>query len=192
MKDDSLEISDTSNFSDYISGGIMTEVKSPKVYHFASLKERFETPFTKEDGIPEQIDASKANTNEIIHIGIISLNKFYKENNCLPELNNKEQAKILLSFGKEIYENKKNLYWLNGIEDGIEDFHQIFEKVIMRMSLWARAQVSPISSFLGGISAQEIVKYTGKYIPIHQWIWFDFSETVENLDQKNRKKFNER
>ena len=183
LKDDSLEISDTSNFSDYISGGIMIEVKSPKVFHFASLKERFETPFTEEDGIPEQTDASKANTNEIIHIGIIALNKFYKENNCLPELNNKEQAKILLSYGKEIYEKKKNLYWLNGIEDELEDFHQIFEKVILRISLWARAQISPISSFLGGISAQEIVKYTGKYIPIHQWIWFDFSETVENLDQ---------
>ena len=36
---------------------------------------------------------------------------------------------------------------------------------------------------MGGIAAQEIVKYTGKYIPIYQWIWFDFSETVENLDE---------
>ena len=193
LKDDSLEISDTSNFSDYISGGIMIEVKSPKILHFSSLKERFETPYTEEDNIPEQTDASKENTNEMIHIGIIALNKFYMENNCLPELNNKKHAKQLLSYGREVYEEKKKLYWLNGIEDELKDFHQIFEKVILRLSLWARAEISPISSFLGGISAQEIVKYTGKYIPIHQWIWFDFSETVENLDDNiERRLMNDR
>ena len=77
---------------------------------------------------------------------------------------------------------KGDLFWHNGLEEEIDDFEQIFEKTILRLSLWARAQVSPISSFLGGISAQEIVKYTGKYNPIHQWVWFDFSETVENLE----------
>jgi len=49
------------------------------------------------------------------------------------------------------------------------------------MSLWARAEISPLYSFLGEVSAQEILKFTGKYSPIHQWIWFDFSEIVENL-----------
>lgn len=51
------------------------------------------------------------------------------------------------------------------------------------MSLWVRAEISPLSSFLGGVSAQEILKFTGKYSPIHQWIWFDFSEIVENLGE---------
>ena len=27
------------------------------------------------------------------------------------------------------------------------------------------------------------MKFTGKYSPIHQWIWFDFSEIVENLGE---------
>jgi len=27
------------------------------------------------------------------------------------------------------------------------------------------------------------LKFTGKYSPIHQWIWFDFSEIVENLGE---------
>ena len=182
LTDDSLEIFDTSNFSDYKSGGIMTEFKCPKDYHFHSLKERFEIPYTEKDKIPEQTDASKENTNEIIHVGLLALNKYYKENNCLPELNNEKQSQILLAYGKEIYKNKKDLFWLNGIEEEFEDFNKIFEKVLMRLSLWARSEVSPISSFLGGISAQEIVKYTGKYVPIYQWLWFDFSETVENLN----------
>ena len=109
MKDDSLEISDTSNFSDYISGGIILEVKSQKILHFSFLKERFETSYTEEDNILEQTDASKENINEMIHIGIIALNKFYMENNCLPELNNKEHTKLLLSYGREVYERKKSV-----------------------------------------------------------------------------------
>ena len=184
LTNNSLKIGDTSNFSEYLSGGIMTQIKQKKEYHFTSLKERFDIPYTEEEGLPDPTDISKTNTNEIIHIGILSLNKFFQENNNLPELNNKEHSKILISYAKEIYASKKkdDLFWLNGLEEEIDDFEQIFEKTILRLSLWARAQISPISSFLGGISAQEIVKYTGKYNPIHQWVWFDFSETVENLD----------
>lgn len=58
---------------------------------------------------------------------------------------------------------KGDLFWLNGLEEEIYDFEQIFEKTILRLSLWSRTQFSPISSFLGGISTQEIVKNTGKY-----------------------------
>ena len=95
-------------------------------------------------------------------------------------MNNKEQANEVISYGKEIYENKikENPFWLNGLEEEIEYFNIVFEKTLLRLSLWARAQISPIASFLRGVSVQEIVKFTGKYNPIHQWIWFNFSETV--------------
>ena len=194
LSNNSVEIDDTSNFSDYISGGIMEQIKLQKNYHFKSLEEKFEIPYTEED-IPNQIDYSKENTNEIIHIGILALNKYYKMNNNLPELNNEEQAKELLKLSKEIYDikNKNNIFWLDELEENFENFDKIFENTILRLSLWSRAEISPISSFLGGISAQEIVKITGKYKPIHQWIWFDFSETVENLDKNiDRKLQNDR
>ena len=189
LSNNSVEIDDTSQFSDYISGGIMEEIKIPKNYIFKSLEEEFEIPYT-ENNLPNQIDYSKENTSEIIHIGILALNKFYKEKNNLPELNNKEQAKELLKIGKEIYNTKikNNEFWLEGLEDGFENFDKTFENTILRLSLWSRAEISPISSFLGGISAQEILKITGKYKPIYQWLWLDFSETVENLDINTERK----
>ena len=193
LSNNSVEIGDTSNFSDYISGGIMTEVKLQKECHFESIEEKFEIPFIEGDE-PKEIDYSKLSVNEIIHIGILALNKYYIENNCLPLLNNLEQAKEVVKYGKEIYENKskEKLFWLENLED-FEDFDIIFEKTLLRLSLWSRAEISPITSFLGGVSAQEIVKYTGKYNPIHQWIWFDFSETVENIGQNiNRELKNDR
>lgn len=35
-----------------------------------------------------------------------------------------------------------------------------------------------MAAFFGGIIAQEIVKYTGKYSPLKQWLHFDIEETV--------------
>ena len=57
------------------------------------MKERFDIPYTEEEGLPDPTDISKTNTNKIIHFGILSLNKFYQYNNNLPELNNKEHSK---------------------------------------------------------------------------------------------------
>jgi len=195
LSNNSVQIGDTSNYTNYISGGVMTEVKFQKEYSFKSLKERFEIPYTEEDGLPDQNDSTKSALNESVHIGLLALNKFFNEYKHLPELNNGEQAKKLISIGKEIYEDKKkeNLFWLDGLEEEFEDFQQTLENTLLRLSIWSRCEISPISSFIGGVSAQEIVKYTGKYIPIHQWIWFDFSETVENLGQNiERKLMNDR
>ena len=200
---DTVEIGDTSMFSDYKSGGIMIEVKIKKEINFKNLDYRFEIPYENNNNKPKQNDFSKNNSNEIVHIGLLSLNKFFKEKNMLPELNNKEHANILISYGKEIYKKKKNenLFWINELEEEMEeeedeeffDFYKILEKTLLKLSLWARAEISPLASFMGGISAQEIVKFIGKYRPINQWIWFDFSEAVENLgDNIERKLQNER
>ena len=37
-----------------------------------------------------------------------------------------------------------------------------------------------MAAFFGGIVAQEIVKYTGKYSPLKQWLHYDIFETLPN------------
>ena len=107
LSKDSVEIGDTSNYSKYISGGVMIEAKLKKELYFTSLDERFEIPYTENENIPVQIDYSKRNTNEMVHIGILALNDFYKQKNYLPDLNNKSHSEELISIGKEIYRRKK-------------------------------------------------------------------------------------
>lgn len=90
---------------------------------------------------------------------------------------------------KFIEKKNENLYWINELEEEIEeeedeeffDFYKILEKTLLKLSLRARAEISPLSSFMGGISAQENVKFIRKFRPINQSICFDFSEAVENL-----------
>jgi ubiquitin-activating enzyme E1 len=42
-------------------------------------------------------------------------------------------------------------------------------KKITNLSKWVKSQISPVCSFFGGIVSQEIIKYTGKYIPHNQF-----------------------
>jgi ubiquitin-activating enzyme E1 len=55
---------------------------------------------------------------------------------------------------------------------------ELEEDSIKKVALYARAQISPMAAFWGGIVAQEVVKYTGKYTPLKQWLHFDAFEIV--------------
>ena len=179
-----IEICDTSTFSDYISGGIIMKEKRPTIINFDSFEKKIEEPYNEEEGYPGQIDFVNCNTNEIIHLGILGLFEFLKNHKCYPNLNNENDAQEILNLSKNIFNKKENEYWINGLKEEYKNFDELFEKTIKHLSFWSRAQISPISSFLGGLIAQEIIKYTGKYIPINQWLWFNFSEIVENLEGK--------
>ena len=106
--------------------------------------------------------------------------------NYIPEINNKKHAEELFNISKKILteKEKRTDYWIKGLKEEITDFDKLFEKTIKNLSLWSRIQISPISSFLGGLIAQEIVKYTGKFIPLKQWFWNNFNWVVENLEKK--------
>ena len=66
-----------------------------------------------------------------------------------------------------------------------QESNEVFDdKMALNLEKCSRAEISPIYSFIGGIIAQEIVKYKGKYSPIDQWIWFDFYNSVKNLKKK--------
>ena len=171
----SFFISDSIKYENYTIGGICEEVKVKIVKNFSSLKERFYIPYT--DNKPLPFDFSKIGINELIHCGVIALHEYYeKNNNTLPELNNYEKATKILKISKEIFEKAKN-----NKEKWVDNIRTWNDKIILNIAKWSKSEISPICSFLGGIVAQEIIKYTGKYTPLNQWFWFEFSEIIENL-----------
>ncbi|CAJ1364712.1 unnamed protein product, partial [Effrenium voratum] len=42
--------------------------------------------------------------------------------------------------------------------------------------------ICPMSAFLGGVVAQEVVKFTGKFTPLHQFLYFDMFELCPEQD----------
>ncbi len=175
-----FSIGDTSNYGEYVSGGIVEQVKVPKNYKFASYAERLENPYNN-NKIPDPLDLSKFGRNELLHVAFCALQQYYDSNGQLPELNNEHQAAQVVETARNIYNclKSQNVNWINNASE-------FCEKVVGNVARWARAQIVPVTAFLGGVVAQEIVKYTGKYTPIDQWLWFDFFETVENLHSVDR------
>lgn len=180
----SLFISDSLKYQNYTGGGICEEVKEKISKKFYPLRERFFIPYT--DYKPMPFDLSKIGINETIHCGIIAIHEYYeKNNNTLPELNNDKMSNEILKIAKEIFKNAKENKekWVNSIKS-------LNEKIILNIANWSKSEISPICSFLGGIVAQEIIKFTGKYTPINQWFWCEFSEIVENLPDNTDRTLN--
>ena len=163
-------------YENYKVGGIVEEVILPEEKNYKKLKDCFHVPYL--DNYPETNDYAKEGRNELLHCALLAIHKFYDEEKKLPKINNLEDASKILIYSKIIYQNSKNKNeeWINNIEN-------FEEQIIINISRWSKCEISPICSFLGGIVSQEIVKTTGKYIPIDQWLWFDFFETTENLKE---------
>ena len=172
----SFSIEDTISFENYKKGGIVEEVIPKEKKDYKNFKECFYVPYLEEE--PEINDYKKEGRNELLHCTLIAIHKFNNNEKKLPEINSQEDANKVLIYSKSIYENAKlkNQNWINNI-DNFE------EEIIMKVARWFKCQISPTCSFLGGIVSQEIIKATGKYIPINQWLWFDFFETTEELKE---------
>ena len=179
-----IQICDTSGFSNYTSGGIIMKAKMPLTMKFKSFEKKIEEPYDDNDENPQIID--ETSSNEIIHTGILALYSFYNKYNHLPEINNENHAKELISISYKIFNDKEKNeeFWVQNIREENADFDKLFEKTIRNLSLWSRIQISPIASFLGGIIAQEIIKCTGKFLPLNQWFWCNFNWVIERLEGK--------
>ena len=170
---ETFSIGDTSNYSDYQSGGIAKEVLIPFKRKFLNFRESYYNPFI--ENINGQSINMKKGRKEIYHVCLIAIHHFFSIHKHLPEINNKSHVVEILKLVNLLINFGKNKDWIKKIKS-------IDEKYLENIIRYSRCSISPICSFLGGIVSQEIVKITGKYNPINQWLYFDFFEKLENLD----------
>lgn len=164
---------DSTNYNEYIKGGILEEFKKEIKKNYLKFKDCINEPKHEEKLIDDEKD-------QIRHSIIFGIMEYYNKYNTLPELNDIEKSKIIVKCSKEYFEKQKNS------SEWFQESNEIFdEEMALNLAKWSKAEISPICNFIGGIMAQEIVKYIGKYSPIAQWIWFDFYNSVKNLKKKN-------
>ena len=172
----SFKIGDTSNFGDYTKGGVVYQVKKPKPMQYFDFCSR--SAMISDPVHPFNVsDQTKRGRIELLYMAFSGVHDFYLQNKCsLPELNNMEQAKAILEKVREMYNAAKqnNIPWFSEIQE-------FDEKIVLNVARWAKANIQPVCAFFGGILAQEIIKATGKYVPIDQWFIHDFFEAVSNV-----------
>ena len=124
----------------------------------------------------------------------LGLDLYYSLNE-LPELNDLEKVDKIIKLSENYFKIIKEKYesYLR-INQKKQNFIIEFDKdYLIKVFRWCKSEINPICAFLGGIASQEAIKITGKYTPIHQWLRFDFFETIENLPENvNRKLLNSR
>ena len=169
---------DSTKFHDYIKGGKAIRVPKniQKKYFDYNQRSNIITDSLHEFLI---MDEKKVGRSELLYMVLICIHDYFISHNCvLPELNNMTQA-------KEIEKNVKNFYDLckKNKYDCYKKIQEYDEKLVLNVIRWCRAQISPVAAFFGGIVAHEIIKSTGKYEPIDQWLIMDFFEMVENISE---------
>ncbi|XP_047308611.1 ubiquitin-activating enzyme E1 1-like [Impatiens glandulifera] len=170
---------DTTNFGAYEKGGIVAQVKQPKVLNFKPLKEAIRDP-----GEFLLSDFSKFDRPPLLHLAFQGLDRFLTEQGRFPVAGSEEDAQKLISIVSEINE---------GSGDGkLED---IDPKLLRHFSFGARAVLNPMAAMFGGIVGQEVVKAcSGKFHPLFQFLYFDSIESLptEPVDPDDFRPLNNR
>ena len=131
------------DIENYKGGGIIEEIEIPEIINYQSLEKKFEEPYNAKN--LTRLDRSKKKNEEFLHLSIIALHQYYKDNKSLPKINDMNDAGILISLAEKIFDDlkKKNYFWLKKID-------KINRLYTERVSRWSQCQLSPVCSFLGG------------------------------------------
>ncbi|KAL1804623.1 hypothetical protein DCAR_0830415 [Daucus carota subsp. sativus] len=170
---------DTTNYAPYVKGGMVTQVKQPKVFKFKTLREALVDP-----GEFLLSDFSKFDRPPLLHLAFQSLDKFLSEVGRFPVAGSDEDAQKLISLATGINDSLTN----GKIED-------IDKKLLRNFAYGARAVLNPMAAMFGGIVGQEVVKAcSGKFQPLYQFFYFDSVESlpVEPLEADDLKPLNSR
>ncbi|XP_031421812.1 ubiquitin-like modifier-activating enzyme 1 isoform X2 [Clupea harengus] len=163
-----FSICDTTSFSDYVRGGIVTQVKIPKKISFKSLSSSLTEP--------EFIltDFAKFDRPGQLHVGFQALHAFEKKNSRPPKPWNKADAEELVALAGEV----------NSSQTGSAKQEQLDEALIKKLASVSAGDLAPVNAFIGGLAAQEVMKAcTGKFMPIMQWLYFDALECLPETEE---------
>ena len=128
----------------------------------------------------QQFDEGKILQNEKIHLGILTIHEFFIRHNYLPHINKNDEIEECILISEKILLNSKE----NGFKWAL-NLKQVDNEIISNMVRFSRIHFPSICTFLGGIVGQEIIKISGKFTPIEQWLHFDFFEVFKYSLSKN-------
>ena len=185
------------NFKDYTYGGFLQVISLPKKMKFKTFEEDLKNPMNNKER--EYIYIPYIGRNDIVHSLIFSIyqkekifldsNKkqsYILDNELLSLLNDENYRKELIESSKQYFNmaKQKEENWIQ-LDEKTFELMKFDEKMISNLSLYAKKELPPIASFLGGVVAQESIKLTGKFSPFNQWFEFEFNYLANHIRRKN-------
>lgn len=162
---------DATKFHEYSKNGYVTRVNVPSKLSHHSFREEVE----KEVHLHDTLDFLHPDRPKTLHSCFLALDEFIKENKEIgkPRSHNEEDSKKFLEISRKIYNNTfekdKESHENSSFEPGLS---LLFSRV-------CRGDCAPLSSSIGGLVGQEVVKaVTNKHTPITQWLYLDNSQVL--------------
>eukprot|EP00708_Paratrimastix_pyriformis_P002008 GAFH01000746.1.p1 GENE.GAFH01000746.1~~GAFH01000746.1.p1 ORF type:complete len:1128 (-),score=556.06 GAFH01000746.1:67-3294(-) len=175
----------------YGSGQVVAH-KVPLRMSMSSLSDSVVAPFRcpKLGDLPQQlleVDFRKMGLNRpgTLHLFVRALYAYTQRfGGQLPRPANPEDAEKLVECARTINEAAKRANaalpttWEPvAREFCLESFDEA-APLLRRLAMHVQGNLCPMAAFLGGVVAQEVMKVTGKFTPLHQWLHFDIAEIL--------------
>lgn len=152
------------DFNVYLGGGIMKQVKVPRIVHFKQLSEQILAPSLLTP------DLGKFTAPANIHLAFQSLHTYWAETDELPQPWCKDSSDKLFALALNINQNLT------------EKLENIDEGLVRCLAHTARGCLAPLCAAVGGFVAQEGLKaVTGKFMPLSQWLYLDAMEIIPDI-----------
>ncbi|CAM9361374.1 unnamed protein product [Bubo scandiacus] len=159
-----LEIGDTSSFSPYLRGGLVSQVRLPQVHSYEPLRRALAKPKIRV-ATPEELPRSRS-----LHAAFQALHAFCGKQGRLPRPRAQADAERVLELARSL-----------GVQQGPLD-----EDVVRAFASVSAGDLCPVAAIIGALAAQEVLKaITRKFLPLDQWLYFDALEclAVEGASQ---------
>ena len=158
----SFSIGDTTSLSKYSGGGYFRQVKMPARISFKPLSECVDAPeivFT---------DFGKLDSGMQLHVLSLAVSDFRESFSRFPAPHSVDDNAAVLNCAKSIASVR------------FPDL-EIDQALISKLGRCCASQIAPMTSFIGGVAAQEVLKScSGKFSPIRQFMYFDARECIPN------------
>eukprot|EP00511_Aplanochytrium_stocchinoi_P001510 CAMPEP_0204843978 /NCGR_PEP_ID=MMETSP1346-20131115/48292_1 /ASSEMBLY_ACC=CAM_ASM_000771 /TAXON_ID=215587 /ORGANISM="Aplanochytrium stocchinoi, Strain GSBS06" /LENGTH=1136 /DNA_ID=CAMNT_0051983205 /DNA_START=92 /DNA_END=3502 /DNA_ORIENTATION=- len=168
-------IPNRSKLPKYSGGGTIIQVKKPVEMTFNSLEAMVDQPIHPDEGMLLFTDGAKFGRADQLHMALCGLWAYEaKHDGQLPPANDDAAVEEILNLAIENNKKAKSDTKKHSVEELDAD-------VVKMLAAYAECRFQPLACFFGGVVAQEVVKMTGKFTPLHQWVHIDAFEVLPEI-----------
>lgn len=161
VQTDSFSIEDTSLFSPYLEGGEV-QLKYSTILH---------TSYSNSLLNPRVIHPFYSHSWQHLHLSYLAIKEFQVRHGYLPRLRNLSDSSECVKIAAD----------MTGLLPDLFSRSEVNYDTVRTIASTCRAQLAPMTSIIGGVIGMEIIKHVGKYLPINQWLYFDYSEITKEV-----------
>ncbi|TDH73614.1 hypothetical protein CCR75_004733 [Bremia lactucae] len=173
-----LKIGDTSDFMPYVGGGVLVQHKKTFQVNFKSLEESLVSPVPEGEFGLMFTDGAKFGRAEQLHVIMWSLMEFEERHGRFPKPHNDKEAAEVGKIAKQGIQHLSAFTREGAHKQEVMQLEELDEKLVHLAALYSAVELHPLAAFYGGVIAQEVVKFTGKFTPLTQWLHFDAFEVL--------------